>query len=151
MAMLQSLLATTDEDVVILEVYSLNRLQPRPLGVVVTFGSHWRCQLWLGGCRSPNRPLGPTSQAAHHGRTRSRGPCQWQKERRGGRSWSYLLVPLHTFQPGSKVDNMVRQLGRFRVDHHHYYHCQLRCHGARQQTACRRQVRIVAQNGKPHF
>lgn len=147
MAMLesQSRCATIDEDVVILEVYSLNRPpQSRPLGVV-TFGSTWRRTRGCLCCSSGPDPPAP----AYNGRTRSRGPCRRrQEERRRGRSRTYLPVPLYTFKPGSKVDNMVRQLETIRVDHHLHYHCQLRCNGARQQTARRRQNRIVARNGK---
>ena len=135
---------TTDEDVVILEVYSLNRPpQSRPLGVVT-----WRRTRGCLCCSSGADPPAP-APAPHDGRTRSRGPCgRRQEERRRGRSGTYLPLPLYTFKPGSKVDHMVRQLETLRVDHHLHYHCQLRCNGARQQTARWRQNRIVARNGK---
>ena len=137
---------TTDEDVVILEVYSLNRPpQSRPLGGV-TFGSPWRR---TRGCLCCSSGPDPPAPAPKDGRTRSRGPCgRRQEERRRGRSGTYLPLPLYTFKPGSKVDHMVRQLETLRVDHHLHYHCQLRCNGARQQTARWRQNRIVARNGK---
>lgn len=74
---------------------------------------------------------------------------QWQEEGGRGRPGAHLPLSFHAFQPGSKADNLVRQLAFVRMDHYHHHYRQLRRHGARRQVALRRQDRSLHSNGKP--